>query len=197
MAESLDNYPVIVLAYEGTEDLMRALWEKRFSGTVMILSVPEDYSVMEVLLDIVTDAAIGEDFVLVQANTVPLGPTSVETILFPAVYVSAGNGDVKYSSRVPVRLSKERVVEYLSGLKETSDFDTEKCIRDCTVPNGRPLKVSHASPDGYFFQVLSGSPCRHKVIEALLSRRFLGCSLTGWNAISDLLQDYAKSDRNE
>ena len=186
---------VVVLSYAGTEPLLRALWEKNFSGAFKIVTVPEKYSLLDVLAGILADPDIAEDFVLAQANVVPLVQMSLETLRIPAVYVSA-EGIPQYSSHVPTRLSKERLADALSKLAKESDFNAEKVIKESTIQDVRPIEVSH-SFGNYIIRVFSGTPCHHKVIEGLLRRRFIGTTLVGWQAIEGELQSFLKSKTHE
>ncbi|MBQ7422951.1 MAG: hypothetical protein IJV27_12550 [Prevotella sp.] len=194
MAEQT-TMPVAVLAYQGTEPLLRAIWEKNYSGTFKILSVPDNYSLLHALADILADTEIADNFVLVQANLIPLTRISPETLRIPAIYVS-GNGVPQYSSRVPTCLSKDKLADALAALSKESDFNAEKVIKSATVDAGRPIEVSH-NFGNFIIQVFSGNPCRHKVIEGLLRRRFMGTTLIGWKAIEDLLQEFLKSKQHE
>ncbi len=194
MAERV-TAPVAVLAYQGTEPLLRALWEKNYSGAFKILSVPDNYNLLHPLAAILADTEINDEFVLVQANLIPLTRMTLETLGIPALYVSV-NGVAQYSSRVPVLLSKDKLADALASLSEESDFDAERVIKASTIDTGRPNEVSH-NYGNYIIQVLSGNPCRHKVIEGLLRRRFMGTTHVGWTAIEDLLQEFLKSNPHE
>jgi len=194
MAEKV-TVPVAVLAYQGTEPLLRALWEKNYSGAFKILSVPDNYNLLHPLATILADTEIEDEFVLVQANLIPLTRMTLETLGIPALYVSV-NGVAQYSSRVPVLLSKDKLADALASLSEESDFDAERVIKASTIDTGRPNEVSH-NYGNYIIQVLSGNPCRHKVIEGLLRRRFMGTTHVGWTAIEDLLQEFLKSNPHE
>lgn len=194
MAESA-AIPVVVLAYNGTEPLLRALWEKSYSGAFKILSVPDDYSLLDVLGSILADLEIDEEFMLAQANTFPLVKMSLETLKTPAIYVTA-NGVKQYNSRVPVRLSKDRLATLLSSIEKESDFNAESFMKEAAILPARPMEVSH-SFGNYIFQVISGNPCHHRVIEGLLRRIFMGTTLTGWKAIEGELQSFLKSKAHE
>lgn len=194
MAERV-TAPVAVLAYQGTEPLLRALWEKNYSGAFKILSVPDNYNLLHPLAAILADTEINDEFVLVQANLIPLTRMTFATLGIPALYVSV-NGVAQYSSRVPVLLSKDKLADALASLSEESDFDAERVIKASTIDTGRPNEVSH-NYGNYIIQVLSGNPCRHKVIEGLLRRRFMGTTHVGWTAIEDLLQEFLKSNPHE
>ena len=174
---------------------MRALWEKNYSGAFKILSVPDNYNLLHPLAAILADTEINDEFVLVQANLIPLTRMTLETLGIPALYVSV-NGVAQYSSRVPVLLSKDKLADALASLSEESDFDAERVIKASTIDTGRPNEVSH-NYGNYIIQVLSGNPCRHKVIEGLLRRRFMGTTHVGWTAIEDLLQEFLKSNPHE
>lgn len=187
--------PVVVLAYNGTEPLMRALWEKSYSGAFKILSVPDNYSLLDVAGSILADTEIDKDFVLVQANTFPIVKIDLETLKTPAVYITA-NGVKQYNSRVPVRLNKDRLADLLSSLEKESDFKAETFMKEAAILPARPIEVGH-SFGNYIFQVTSGNPCHHRVIEGLLQRIFMGTTLTGWRAIEGELNSLLKSKTHE
>lgn len=187
--------PVVVLAYNGTEPLLRALWEKSYTGAFKIMSVPDNYGLLEVLTSILVDTEVAEEFVLVQANTFPLVKMNFTELSIPAVYVTQ-NGNEQYNSRVPTLLSKERLAEALSALERESDFNPERTMKACAILPDRPLAVSHTFGN-YIFQVITGSPCEHRVIEGLIRRRFMGTTVAGWNAIRRLLIDFLKTKSHE
>ena len=83
------TFPVVVLTFEGSEDRMKALWEKNFQGVFKTVSVKPGYSILDVLAGILADNTIEKEFVLVQANTFPVAETTIDFLKLPFVYTCA------------------------------------------------------------------------------------------------------------
>ena len=181
---------VVVLAYEGTEDRMRALWEKNYTGAFEIRTVEPNYKLLYVLAEILADPTIKEEFILVQANTFPVCSTPEEILRIPVVYINAKQETV-YNHRLPMRLNKAKLAELLGEIYEESEFEPERFLKKAVEDNGRPIQVSHHFGN-YFLQVVSADPCRHKAIEGFVLRRFIGTTPTGWNGILSVIDEYLK-----
>ena len=184
---------VIVLAFEGSEDRMRALWEKNFrsglSSGFKIVSVKPGYSVMDVLAGILADTSIEEEFVLVQANTFPTVPKTVTELSLPFVYVNV-RGEQVYDNRLPVALKKKDIADYLERIQDEKDFIPEEFFR-AMFQDPRPLEASHHFGN-VMLQVISASPCSHKVIEGLIRKHYICTSPEGWNGIVSIVDEYLK-----
>jgi len=184
------HHSVVVLAYEGTEDRMRALWEKNYKGTFEIRTVEPGYKLLYILAEILADRSIEDEFILVQANTFPVCSTPEEILRIPVVYINAKQETV-YNHRLPMRLNKAKLTELLGEIHEESAFEPERFLKKAVEDNGRPIQVSHHFGN-YFLQVVSADPCRHKAIEGFVLRRFIGATPTGWNGILSVIDEYLK-----
>lgn len=188
---------VVVLAYDGTEELLVALWKKKFSGRFRIVPLEAGevtgHSLLAALVEIMADSEVDNDFVLVQPNCFPVAPCDLQKLQIPLVYTTADGKEV-YSSRLPARLDKDTLAEMLGDLEKEEDFVAEDLFRKAAEGRGSAIAAGH-NFGNIVFQVLSGSPCRNKVVGALLTKHYFATSLTGWNAIRDILQEYLESSR--
>ena len=185
------TFPVVVLAFEGSEDRMKALWEKNFQGVFKTVSVKPGYSILDVLAGILADNTIEKEFVLVQANTFPVTETTIDFLKLPFVYVNARGAHV-FDNRLPAVLDKETVAGYLEGVKSEADFSPEDCFKNAMESNGRrPLEASHHFGN-VMLQVISASPCRYKVIEGMITKHYICAGPEGWNGIVSIVDEYLK-----
>ena len=184
--------PVVILAFEGSEDRMKALWEKNYQGTFKVVPVRPGYGaaeLMDVLAGILADTSVEEEFVLVQANTFPVVKMTLTDLKIPFVYVNV-RGDYVYDNRLPASLTKEMVAGYLEVIQEASAFVPEKFFKEA-FGKTRPLEASHHFGN-VMLQVLSLSPCRHKVIEGFIRKHFICAGPDGWNGIVPIVDEYLK-----
>ena len=126
------TFPVVVLTFEGSEDRMKALWEKNFQGVFKTVSVKPGYSILDVLAGILADNTIEKEFVLVQANTFPVAETTIDFLKLPFVYVNARGAHV-FDNRLPAVLDKEMVAGYLEGVKSEADFIPEDFFKNAMI----------------------------------------------------------------
>ena len=185
------TFPVVVLAFEGSEDRMKALWEKNLQGVFKTVSVKPGYSILDVLAGILADNTIEKEFVLVQANTFPVAETTIDFLKLPFVYVNARGAHV-FDNRLPAVLDKEMVAGYLEGVKSEADFIPEDFFKNAMEANGRrPLEASHHFGN-VMLQVISASPCRYKVIEGMITKHYICAGPEGWNGIVSIVDEYLK-----
>lgn len=192
-----EKHKVVVLAFAGTEDLMEALWDKNFAGTAVMLSIDPDgepaHELLKALAEIMGDKSIDKDFILVQPNLFPVIPCDLEKLQIPMVYTKS-NGDPVYSSRIPTRLNKDTLAELMGAIEKEEDFVPETFFKQATAIERRPIAVGHHFGN-VVAQILSGNPCRNKVIGALLTKHYIGASFVGFNAVKDILQEFLNSKR--
>lgn len=185
------TFPVVVLTFEGSEDRMKALWEKNFQGIFKTVSVKPGYSILDVLAGILADNTIEKEFVLVQANTFPVAETTIDFLKLPFVYVNARGAHV-FDNRLPAVLDKEMVAGYLEGVKSEADFIPEDFFKNAMEANGRrPLEASHHFGN-VMLQVISASPCRYKVIEGMITKHYICAGPEGWNGIVSIVDEFLK-----
>lgn len=183
MAASEANVRIVVCAYQGSEELLVKVWEKMCPGVpVKTLTVDEGDAIAEVAQEILLDETVQDDFILVPAAVVPCAPVSFEELHLPVVYVD--NKGVRHYGRMPMAISKDKLVEIMSA----DDFNPETLAEVLVKANGRPVEVS--SKEGNFVTaVLRGNPCEHIVMEALVRKKYLYASTSGLAAITPLLND--------
>lgn len=175
---------VVVLAYKGTEEQVKRVWEKMAVLPMVVLAYSDEERLQDVLAKIVADESIADDFIFVPANVIPCKPVNLEELSVPYVYTTS-RGERIYNSRVPMAFGKSKLVELLAS----SDVkDDEEFIRSYY---GRyrhyPVEVGFTFGN-FITPVTRANPCEHGVMEALVRKRFISASAEGYKAISSLIE---------
>lgn len=175
---------VVVLAYKGTEEQVKRVWEKMAVLPMIVLAYSDEEKLQDVLAKIVADESIADDFIFVPANVIPVKPVNLEELSVPYVYTTS-RGERIYNSRVPMAFGKSKLVELLAS----SDVkDDEEFIRSYY---GRyrhyPVEVGFTFGN-FITPVTRANPCEHGVMEALVRKRFISASAEGYKAISSLIE---------
>lgn len=175
---------VVVLAYKGTEDQVKRVWEKMAVLPMVVLAYSDEEKLQDVLAKIVADESIADDFIFVPANVIPVKPVNLEELSVPYVYTTS-RGERIYNSRVPMAFGKSKLVELLVA---SDAKDDEEFIR---VYYGRyrhyPVEVGFTFGN-FITPVTRANPCEHGVMEALVRKRFISASSEGYKAISSLIE---------
>jgi hypothetical protein len=190
MAKNLLLFQVAVLAFAGTEARMKAIWDKNLTGgKAKIIPVEENYSLLDELANIMADNEIADKFVLVQANAFPTGKISLSELSRPLIYRSIEGRDYP-SSRLPVKLDKDKLGTLLQSVESASQFDANEFIGEATIGQGFRVAAGH-SFGNLIFQVVNPTVCQNKVIEAFIKKRFIAAANPlAWNAISGVIDKY-------
>lgn len=175
---------VVVLAYKGTEEQVKRVWEKMAVLPMVVLAYSDEEKLQDVLAKIVADESIADDFIFVPANVIPVKPVNLEELSVPYVYTTS-RGERIYNSRVPMAFGKSKLVELLAA---SDAKDDEEFIR---VYYGRyrhyPIEVGFTFGN-FITPVTRANPCEHGVMEALVRKRFISASAEGYKAISSLIE---------
>lgn len=175
---------VVVLAYKGTEEQVKRVWEKMAVLPMVVLAYYDEEKLQDVLAKIVADESIADDFIFVPANVIPCKPVNLEELSVPYVYTTS-RGERIYNSRVPMAFGKSKLVELLAA---SDAKDDEEFIR---VYYGRyrhyPVEVGFTFGN-FITPVTRANPCEHGVMEALVRKRFISASAEGYKAISSLIE---------
>lgn len=175
---------VVVLAYKGTEEQVKRVWEKMARLPMVVLAYSDEEKFQDVLAKIVADESIADDFIFVPANVIPCKPVNLEELSVPYVYTTS-RGERIYNSRVPMAFWKSKLVELLAA---SDAKDDEEFIR---VYYGRyrhyPIEVGFTFGN-FITPVTRANPCEHGVMEALVRKRFISASAEGYKAISSLIE---------
>lgn len=175
---------VVVLAYKGTEEQVKRVWEKMSGLPMAVLAYSDEEKLQGVLAKIVADESIADDFIFVPANVIPIKPVNLEELSVPYVYTTS-RGERIYNSRVPMAFGKSKLVELLAA---SDAKDDEEFIR---VYYGRyrhyPIEVGFTFGN-FITPVTRANPCEHGVMEALVRKRFMSASAEGYKAISSLIE---------
>jgi hypothetical protein len=175
---------VVVLAYKGTEEQVKRVWEKMAGLPMAVLAYSDEEKLQGVLAKIVADESIADDFIFVPANVIPVKPVNLEELSVPYVYTTS-RGERIYNSRVPMAFGKSKLVELLAA---SDAKDDEEFIR---VYYGRyrhyPIEVGFTFGN-FITPVTRANPCEHGVMEALVRKRFISASAEGYKAISSLIE---------
>lgn len=178
------KFNVVVCAYNGSEELVKEIWTKRFNESIKLLSVEETFKPSDVLAEIIADNSVADEFTVVWPNTVPCSDITLPELRFPVVYVTA-IGEKRYNEKLPCSTSKEIVVEILSQ----NLSDEEALLKALTEKGPRPFEVGYTFGN-YVTPVRRANPCENIVIEALVRKKFIIASPEGFNAIKELLVKY-------
>jgi hypothetical protein len=175
---------VVVLAYKGTEEQVKRVWEKMAVLPMVVLAYYDEEKLQDVLAKIVADESIADDFIFVPANVIPCKPVNLEELSVPYVYTTL-RGERIYNSRVSMAFGKSKLVELLAA---SDAKDDEEFIR---VYYGRyrhyPIEVGFTFGN-FITPVTRANPCEHGVMEALVRKRFISASAEGYKAISSLIE---------
>lgn len=175
---------VVVLAYKGTEEQVKRVWEKMAVLPMVVLAYSDEEKLQDVLAKIVADESIADDFIFVPANVIPVKPVNLEELSVPYVYTTS-RGERIYNSRVPMAFGKSKLVDLLAA---SDAKDDEEFIR---VYYGHyrhyPIEVGFTFGN-FITPVTRANPCEHGVMEALVRKRFISASAEGYKAISSLIE---------
>lgn len=175
---------VVVLAYKGTEEQVKRVWEKMARLPMVVLAYSDEEKLQDVLAKIVADESIADDFIFVPANVIPCKPVNLEELSVPYVYTTS-RGERNYNSRVPMAFGKSKLVDLLAA---SDAKDDEEFIR---VYYGHyrhyPIEVGFTFGN-FITPVTRANPCEHGVMEALVRKRFISASAEGYKAISSLIE---------
>lgn len=196
--QAVPKYDIVVCAYPGTEEKMAALWKKALgskefliitagpavSGETPIETVAEEITSLAEAL--IADNRVADDFVLVAPNTFPTHKLGPEDIATPVVYVDA-KGNRTFAHRLPQIHSKEILTALLA---EKEFWNPEEFARREMLASGRfPIEVGMSSGN-FVTNVFRSAPCEHKVIEALIKKKFISCNPDGWNGITGIVDKF-------
>lgn len=173
---------VVILAYPGTEETMKAVWDKFHDGSHKVVTASS--SLKEDLLETLKDDSIADRFIIVPANLIPC--CNVRQVLgLRCVYVDR-NGTKSNYSRLPLQVDKEKLVDILAGV----DADiTNEALAAKLNEGHRTMEVSF-SFGNFITPVLRGTPCEHVVIEAFVRKFFVSASEVGFKAIEPLVKQF-------
>ena len=172
---------LVVLAYQGTEQLLKEIWKRNCNEPARIITDNFE-NFIDALGAIVADTAVAEDFVLVQANCIPCAPIRFAELQQAFVLIDSAKRE-HYLHRLPISFNKAILADCLG-----EEMDPEGFVRSYVLSNAtRPVQAS-LQFGNIVSPVLRGDPCEHLVIEALLRKKFIVTSPDGWTAIAPLLQ---------
>lgn len=178
-----DSGTVAVLAFAGTEEKMKRIWETMYrDGDVVVMQDPG--SLQAVLEEAMALDRVSRRFVLVPANLVPTHPLSFAELALPFIEERADRSR-RHWGCVPVTFEKDRLVEFLPGT--VGDEDDEQLAKAYSrATDIRPWLVGHGFGN-FMSKVMRGNPCEHLLIEAWLTKHFVYASEGGWPPVERLV----------
>lgn len=180
---------VVVLAFAGTEEQMRNIWEVNCCEKIVV-KIYDGQSLTEILEEIIADNEVSNEFVLVPANLIPVRRTRYELLSLP--FVDRFGKTSSFWGRVPVKFGKEALAIFLPNNDSLpADDFVRKYIRD--VRDELALEVSHEFGN-FYTKVLRSNPCENVIIEAFITKRFVYANEQGWPSVVALLEKLAKND---
>lgn len=178
-----DSGTVVVLAFPGTEEKMRRIWERMCSdGDIVVIADPG--SLQPALEEAMVSDAVSRKFTLVPANLIPTHRVSCAEICLPFVEERHGKSRHRWGC-VPATFEKDRLVELLPSVAEDA---SDEQLMESYAKGSRSLPYAVGHGFGNFLaKVTRGNPCEHLLIEAWLTRHFIYASLTGWPPVEKLI----------
>lgn len=180
---------IVILAFPGTEEKMRRLWAKALEQDPDSLQVetftPEESSLSSILTEILLDDSVAEQFTLVPANTFPPKRLAAGEVSTPMVYVS-GKGERSFCYCLPMQFDKTLLVDDLAGEDRTND---DICSRFSTEKGIVPVEAGYTFGN-IILPVPRANPCRNRVIEGFIRRKYVAATIPeAWAAIEDLVDN--------
>lgn len=179
-----ETFDVVVCAYEGTEELMKRLWDKFHKGKHLIVPVKADMDTRALLTEVLADNRVADRFSLLPPNVIPCTEITDSLLKGNYVYVTR-NGERQQDSRLPLNAEKERLVELLAA-EDSMEIPSEDFIG--RLNEGRRLMEVSFTSGNFVTPVLRGNPCENVVIEAFLKKFFVTASPEGFSAIASLAE---------
>lgn len=180
---------VVVLAFAGTEEQMRNIWEVNCCEKIVVKTY-DGQSLTEILEEIIADNEVSNEFVLVPANLIPVRRTRYELLSLP--FVDRFGKTSSFWGRVPVKFIKEALAIFLPNNDSLpADDFVRKYIGD--VQDELALEVSHEFGN-FYTKVLRSNPCENVIIGAFITKRFVYANEQGWSSVVTLLEKLAKND---
>ena len=178
-----DSGTVAVLAFAGTEETMKRIWETMYrDGDVVVMQDPG--SLQAALEEAMASAGISRRFVLVPANLVPTHPLSFAELALPFVEERAGKSRQRWGC-VPATFEKDRLAEFLPAIEEGAG-DERLMESYAKLSKALPYAVGHGFGN-FLAKVTRGNPCEHLLIEAWLTRHFIYANPNGWPPVEELI----------
>ena len=180
---------IIVFAFAGTEERMRALWAKALGGSDFKVAIVDgDWNMRKALETAYTDQELADTFTLVPANTFPVAPICRCELEIPVLYVNAKGGR-QYNHLLPVTVHRDKLLRILTNLNldNVSDETLMQLLYD--EQGCRSLEVGFTFGN-FVTPVLRGTPCEHVVLEAFVRKKYIATNLQGFNAIVPLIDRY-------
>ena len=183
---------VVVMCHPGTLDLMKRIWEERLQNAQLIFIELDDPK--EGLLDQLGRALAHENitpgFVLAPANLIPCSEITLDDLMIPVVYVTK-DGKRVYDAVVPMTFDVEKAQELIEEMAIADTYSEEEFAK-LNEDFARAYAERHRTRalevginfGNYISPVTRGTPCRNKVIEALMRKKFLSANKVGFDAIT-------------
>lgn len=177
------KYNVLVLAFPGTEEKMRRIWE-HMAVDFDIEVIADPGSLQAALDEAMASDKIGREFAVVPANLVPTKPVRFSELGLAYVEVRADGSRHPWGC-VPVAFDKEALVEFLPSLPEgTADDKVAEGWLDKT--GMFPFEVGHGFGN-FMAKSMRGNPCESRLIEAWMTRHFIYAGESGWSPVERLI----------
>lgn len=174
---------VVVLAYPGTEEKMKLVWE-RMCRDAGIVVMADPGGLAAALEEAMASDRISRKFVLTPANLVPTHPVGFAELCLPLIEMRADKSAHRWGC-VPMAFDKERLAEFLPTTAEDA-ADSEVADAYSALSGALPHEVGHGFGN-FMAKVMRGNPCEHLLIEALLTRHFIYASESGWPPVERLV----------
>ncbi len=184
-----DAVTIVVCGTVDTIPLLTKAWKDKASGAHVIPLENADTPFHEAMARILAEDIIPDTFILVPANCFPTRNMNIADLLAFRLRLR-DNGSKEHTTGLPVLIEATAALKAIE-LLETSEFTEEEFLeqyngiaRAGELPD--EMSMSFGNIVAY---VKAPNPCRSKVIEAMVRKKFICTSAEGFSAIKDLLAE--------
>ncbi len=175
--------PLVVCAYQGTEQLVEEVWRRNCDTPIQLMPVDAGTDIRDILEECIADDRIADEFVLVPANTIPCSKVTLEELHVPVVYIDSQQQE-QHNHRLPMPFRKESLVEFLAETVTTGEAFAKGYAERYRT---RPVQVGYTFGN-YVTPVLRPNPCENVVLEAFIKRKFVAANPAGFAAIESIIR---------
>ena len=191
---------IVVGVYPGTGDIVEKIFKDVPEDVTVVYAEATDTErncLVQLIAEAISDPALPEEFIVVPTGCVPCGGVDLDAMRLSTVYVDR-NGNKKYDNGLPMVIRKSDALEVFDELETLCDDSTDPAVVSETfakiyVQRHRPRPTAVSFLHGnYVTPANRANPCEHRVIEALLQKKFITSNFEGFKAIIPVLEKSLK-----
>lgn len=191
---------LVVGVYPGAGDLVEKLYKGLPDDVVVVYAESTDTqlgNLVQLVAEALADDAIPEEFIVVPCGCVPCGGVDLDAMRLTTVYIDK-QGKKKYDNGLPMVIRKADALEVLEELDILYDDSVAPAViseafAEMYIKKHRPRPTVVSFQYGnYVTPVNRANPCEHRVIEALVQKKFITSTPEGFKAIVPVLENSLK-----